>query len=139
MLRPALAKFQSTLSPRDRSLLDAFAAKLLAVNRGRWLARPVETWSGQIARLAPWFTSAECHDLAIYVAGVSGTDQDLQEILAGVKAINNAKNALRKQLQWIEHCINRIPHNPHPQPGPGLEGATPPSVLWRWNGIEPSS
>jgi hypothetical protein len=66
MASSAFINLRATLTPQHRGILDTLAVRLATVNRGRPLARPVETWSRQIQQAAPTLTKEECDALAAY-------------------------------------------------------------------------
>jgi hypothetical protein len=73
----ALLKLRSTLAPSHQSTLNALAVKLLTVNRGRHVGRPVETWSRQIKQATPSLTTEECDALATCALSVLAHDSTL--------------------------------------------------------------
>ncbi len=73
MSTAAFVEFRNSLAPSDRSVLDALAAKLLAVNRVRRAPRPDLEWPIWIREAGPFLTTAECDVLAIYAIGAIGT------------------------------------------------------------------
>lgn len=98
MSTAAFVEFRSSLAPGDRSVLDALAAKLLALNQVWPTPRADLTWPIWIRQAALLLTQAECSALAIYAIGAIGTGA----ILPGGSNPGSGDGLLEATLQMQE-------------------------------------
>ena len=104
MSTAAFVEFRNSLAPSDRSVLDALAAKLLAVNRVRQAPRPDLEWPIWIREAGPFLTTAECGVLAVYAIGAIGAGA----ILTGVANPGPGDGLLEatRQMQETQMSFN---------------------------------